>query len=344
MVSPRGHLAALMSGCLLIGLALWADKVPADELPVPAAGTDVATLDTIVVSGEQPGPGMWKVSKDDHVLWILGTLSPLPEKMNWVSRDVEAIIAESQEVILMPNVSLSVKGGMIRGLFLLPSLMKARNNPDKEKLVDVVPPELYARWEVLKARYMGNGNSVEKRRPIFAAYELYESAIKRSGLSQKDIVTRVVKKAARRNKVEMVEPELDLRIESPGTALREFRKSPLDDIDCFAKTMSRIETDIEAMKLRGNAWATGDIKAILALPYTDQLQACSDAILKASVIEERGLDDMRPRIYSIWLTAAESALQRNASSFAILPMRLLLADDGLLTRLRDRGYAIEPPE
>jgi hypothetical protein len=191
---------------------------------------------------------------------------------------------------------------------------------------------------------MGTGKSVEKRRPIFAAYELYESAIKRSDLSLKDVVTPVVKKAARRNKVEMVEPELDLRIESPGSALREFRKSPLNDIDCFAKTMSRLETDIEAMKLRGNAWAMGDIQAIQSLPYTDQLQACSDAILKASVVEDRGLDDLRPRIFALWMGAAESALERNTISFAILPMRLLLADDGLLSQLRERGYAIEPPE
>jgi hypothetical protein len=160
----------------------------------------------------------------------------------------------------------------------------------------------------------------------------------------KDVVTPVVKKAARRNKVEMVEPELDLRIESPGSALREFRKSPLNDIDCFAKTMSRLETDIEAMKLRGNAWAMGDIQAIQSLPYTDQLQACSDAILKASVVEDRGLDDLRPRIFALWMGAAESALERNTISFAILPMRLLLADDGLLSQLRERGYAIEPPE
>jgi hypothetical protein len=244
----------------------------------------------------------------------------------------------------MPNVSLNVKGGMVRGLFLLPSLMKARNNPDKEMLVDVVPADLYARWEVLKARYMANDKAVEKRRPIFAAHELYESAIKRSDLSQDDVVTKVVKKAARRNKVEMVEPTLDLRIESPGSALKEFRKSPLDDIDCFAKTMSRLESDIESMKLRGNAWATGDIEAILALPYTDQLQACSDAILNASVIEERGLGDLRSRVYAIWMTAAESALERNASSFAILPLRHLLADQGVLKQLRDRGYLVEPPE
>lgn len=331
-------------GWLLLAAVCCTREATADPPIAPVATADFGTLDTIVVSGEQPGPGLWKVSKGEHVLWILGTLSPLPKKMTWVSRDVEAIIGDSAQVILAPNVSLDVKGGMIRGLFLLPSLMKARNIPDKGQLVDVVPAELYARWEVLKARYMGNDKGVEKRRPIFAAYELYESAIKRSGLSQDDVVTRVVKKAARRNRVEVVEPTLELRIESPGAALREFRKSPLDDIDCFGKTMSRLETDIESMKLRGNAWAMGDIEAILALPYTDQLQACSDAILKASVVEDRGLGDLRTRAHATWLAAAERALDQNTSTFTMLPIRHMLADNGLLAQLRDLGYAIEPPE
>jgi hypothetical protein len=62
------------------------------------------------------------------------------------------------------------------------------------------------------------------------------------------------------------------------------------------------------------------------------------------VIEERGLGDLRSRVYAIWMTAAESALERNASSFAILPLRHLLADQGVLKQLRDRGYLVEPPE
>ena len=305
---------------------------------------DIGTLDTIVVSGDQPGPGLWKVSKDDHVLWILGTLSPLPKNMTWVSKDIEATIAESQQVILGPSASISVKGGMLRGLFLLPSLMGARNNPDKQKLDDVVPADLYARWSLLKQKYIGKDRGIEKRRPIFAVQKLYTEAIEQSDLSLDDVVGKAVKKTARRNKIELVEPRIELRIESPGSAVKEFKKTSLDDLDCFAKTMGRLETDIEAMKLRGNAWAMGDIDALQSMPYTDQMQACSEAVLKASVVEERGLGDLRERLATTWLAAAEKALASNRSTFALLPLRHLLKDDGLLARLRARGYAVENPE
>jgi hypothetical protein len=46
-----------------------------------------ATLDEVLVTGEQSGPGLWKVSKStadgEHVLWILGSYGPLLLPM-WV--------------------------------------------------------------------------------------------------------------------------------------------------------------------------------------------------------------------------------------------------------------------
>src|SRR5690606_7247298 len=56
----------------------------------------IVDLEALVVSGAQPGPGMWKVRKGEHVMHILGTVSPLPRRMEWASDEVEAVIARSQ--------------------------------------------------------------------------------------------------------------------------------------------------------------------------------------------------------------------------------------------------------
>src|SRR5690606_4635529 len=148
----------------------------------PAAPTEgIVDLDTVVVSGAQPGPGMWRVSTPDgHVLYVLGTLSPLPGRMEWTSREVEDAIARSQAVLEPPSVVMSSDAGFFRRLTLVPALLRARNNPGKKKLRDMVSPELYARWEALKARYLGRDRGVEKRRPILAAQELFEAAIRKS--------------------------------------------------------------------------------------------------------------------------------------------------------------------
>jgi len=202
---------------------------------------------------------------------------------------------------------------------------------------------LYARWLPLKAKYIGRSRGIEKQRPLFAALKLYEKAIKRNNLTQDNLVSSVVKKAAKRHKLPITWPEIEIDIGDPREAIRDFADSGLDDLDCFAKTLDRLDTDLQTMRERANAWATGDIELLRSLPFTDQNQICADAILNAGVMRERGLDDMRERLAEVWLAAAQTALEKNKSTFAVLPMRELLAPQGYLARLRERGYEVEEP-
>ena len=55
----------------------------------PAAAAEEPAPATVVVEGRRPGPGVWKVSKGDHVMWVFGLYSPLPQKMEWDSARVE---------------------------------------------------------------------------------------------------------------------------------------------------------------------------------------------------------------------------------------------------------------
>jgi uncharacterized protein YbaP (TraB family) len=324
----------------LLLLSVVAASAAAQDEPTPP--DPVAVLDTVVVTGAQPGPGMWKVTKGDHVLWVLGTLRPLPKKMQWLSRDVEATIAESQEVVM--NASASFQVGVFSGLALLPSLVGARDNPDDKKLAEVVPPELYGRWDVQKQKYIGKDKGVEKRRPLFAADELYEAAIDKSGLSRDDVVEPVVTKAAKKHDVAITRPQIKIKLEKPRQAVKEFKKGSLEDLECFERTIARVETDLDIMKVRANAWATGDIQALRDLPYTDQNPACEDAVLRANVSQERGFDDLKPRLRAMWLEAIDAALEKNATTFTMLSMGQLLGDDGLLAELKAKGYEVVEPE
>lgn len=330
-----------MRSVLLSGLMFASTSLVAAESPPPAPA---ALLETVVVSGVQPGPGLWKVSKDDHVLWVLGTLSPLPQRMEWDSSDVERVIAGAQRVLLSPSASVDVKGGALGGLLLLPSLLKARNNPDKQTLADVLPADVYARWQPLKLKYIGRSDAVEKRRPIFAAQTLYQEATEDAGLRLSAGVGDKVEKFAKKHDVPVERPTVKFRLAEPRAALREFSRSDVDDVDCLRKTVERLETDLPAMQLRANAWAVGDIEALRALRFVDQNQACEDAMLKNSTMQEHGMGDIKERVATVWLTAAENTLRDNAVSFAVLPIRAILDDDGFIATLRARGYEIEAPE
>ncbi len=311
----------------------------------PAEPAAVRELETVVVRGVQPGPGLWKVSKDDHVLWVLGTLSPLPKDMTWNSRHVESVIATSQEVLTGPEVAVSAKTGFLGlGLVaLLPSLIGLRNNPDGAMLKDVVTPEMYARWSVLKERYIGHSSKVEQWRPIFAALDLYDAAIQKDGLSDKLVVQRTVTAAAKHAGVKITTPSITITINDPKVAVREFKTSALDDLECFRKTLDRIDTDLGTMTARANAWSTGDVDALRKLPYTDQMAACAAAVSETQLARKRGGADIEARAEQAWLDAAAKALEGNQITFAMLPIARLLKPDGYLTRLRKMGYAVEEP-
>lgn len=316
------------------------DAPPADGLPLSA---DVSDLDTIVVSGRYPGPGLWKVGKGEHTLWILGTQSPLPKRMEWDSANVERHVSDAQELLMPPAVKMDADVGFFRGLTLLPSLLKARKNPDGKALSEVLPAEQYARWQVLKQRYIGGDRDIESWRPVFAALALYDKAITHTGMTQDSIVADAVRKAAKRSKVKITTPTVTIKIADPKATLRAFSNESLNDQECFRRTLDRIETDLGTMAGRANAWAQGDIEVLRDLPYQNQFTACNAAFNGTDIARKQGMQDLPTRLENEWMSVAEASLGQNAVTFAVLPMNLLLQPDGVLQRLAAKGYMIEEP-
>lgn len=339
------HRIVLGLAAILFAGGAGAQSVPSDTDPIPAPAAEAPpVMETVLVSGEQPGPGLWRVSKDGRVLWILGTLSPLPKRMRWQSEEVTALVAGSQEVLAQGHATLRADVGFFGALLLLPRALRARNNPDGATLAQILPPELYQRWSILKRKYLGRDRAVEKRRPILAADKLYQEALGEAGLSDSDPVWPAVKKIAKKRKVKITAPVVELTVAEPKEALKAFSHTALDDTGCFALTLERLETDLPAMQARANAWAIGDLERLRELPYPDQDSACMGAILENGLARQLGLTDLPARIRAAWLDAADKALANNASTFAVVPIRSLLDPDGILAELRARGYVVEEPE
>ncbi|MCL1526177.1 TraB/GumN family protein [Xanthomonas nasturtii] len=330
-------------GAGLMLVSLWAaagETVPPKEA---TSAPPVVDLEAMVVRGVQPGPGLWKVGKGEHVLWILGTQSPLPKRLQWQSTEVETIIGQSQQVLMAPTVQLDVEMGFFGKLSLLPSAMKAMKNEDGRELRELLPPELYARWSVAKARYIGNDRGVERKRPMLAAGELYQAALKRSGLARSPVIWSVVERAAKRAGIKPTPTALDYKIADPRQALKEFRAGGMDDIACFRSILVTVERDLPTMVERANAWSVGDLEALRQLPREDPQAACMSAMASSGAAKKRGIDDLERRMREHWLGIATAALQRNRSTFAVLPISRLTAPDGYLARLQALGYEVEAP-
>jgi hypothetical protein len=308
----------------------------------------------ILVTGEFPGPGMWKVMRADrpsHVLWILGSPPPLPKKMKWKSKDVEAVVLSSQEVLLGSSVSVKPDKdiGFFRGLSLLPAALSARKNPDKDKLEDVLPADVYARWLVQKRKYLGRKSGVEKWRPIFAAFELRGEAYDDLKMRESGLVWDSLSKLVEKNKIKTTTPTLEFGIETKNikAKIKEFAKEPLADTECFAKTLDLVEaiSDRDTMHDRANAWATGDLDSLLTLPALPNPNiACETAIMGSQIAQQLMPTDIMSQLRKLWLEAAEKSLAENQSTFAFLNIHDLTSPEGQLAALRSKGYVVEAPK
>ncbi len=339
---PRLNLLSLICAVSLAALsvALRADDEPMEE---------------VVVTGEFPGPGMWKVTKPEdpagHVLWIVGDPPPLPKRMQWKSSLVEAVALQSQEILLDSSVRMEPdeKIGVFRELTLIPAAMKARKNPDDGTLQERLPPDLYARWLVQKKRYIGSDSGIENWRPIFAASKLRKEAMSDLGLRESGMVWEAIEKLAKKQKIRTTAPNLSFTFHADDlrAKIKEFSREPLADTECFATTLDLVEAlsdkDIEAQ--RAQAWATADLETLARLPQLPvPYVPCAMAVLGSQVAKEIIPSDVREQLYGRWMEAARKSIDANQTTLAIVPLAKLLREGGYLERLKAKGYLIEPPK
>jgi hypothetical protein len=328
-----------MASTLLLTLLLCgalADR-GANAQEVPAAQP---SLEEILVVGEQPGPALWRISKGEHSLWILATLEPLPKNMVWHSKSVEERIAASQLVLAPPDISPQI--GFFRGLTLLPSLLRARHDPEGRTLEQSLPHDLYLRWLALHVKYLGNGGD-EKLRPMLAGLDLYHHAIDQTGLTHDTHVWRRVEDTARAKHVPIQPVTIEVRIENPKQYVRDLGAIPTSgEIDCLRATVGLLETDLPVMRNRANLWSTGDIATLRGLLRVNAADACLQAVLVVPSFRDE-FATLKRQLETAWMAAAETALAAHSSTMAVLPISELLQPDGWLAKFRAKGYEIIDP-
>jgi hypothetical protein len=320
---------------LIFALLLMASSAaPALESPAQE------TLEEVVVSGEQPGPGLWQVRNGANTLWILGTHSPLPRAMKWRAREVESLIARSQ-IVAPPQVSAGI--GFFSGLRLVPAMLRARAIPNDGTLADVLPADLYARWTALRLRYSPPGK-IERWRPVLAVFVLYQEALDVAHLSERDVAWPVVEKAAKKHDVSIRRPQVALTIEDPKGLINDYAKSDLvAEIGCFEGLVTRMEHDMPRLQNQANAWATGDIAALHDVTTDSAEDRCVAALMGVPRLAAK-VEEARRKVRLELLLAWEGALQRDSSALAVASVGELVAKDGLLQELRKLGYEVIEPQ
>jgi hypothetical protein len=335
-----------LAAALLVAACLSPDCLAQAQPANVSGNAPLRTLDTVVVSGKVSGPGLWRVYRDeDHSLWIMATLSPLPKDMEWDSASVRDLVADSQEVLWAPGYSVDVDANLFQMALLGYRMYRAKDNPDGATLRDVLDPALYARWVAAKSRYLPGDRSIERKRPVVAADALLEAAIRKARLSRDPVVYPALEETIKSNGVRSNFPQFEVKVSSDAAkaALADVRRIRLNDAQCLAATLDAIERDIPRMITNANAWATGATDRFDFERLATRTRLCADALTDADFAKKYGLPNINASIAGLWLKEAEAALRDNETTVAFVPMENLAGPDSYLAALRAKGYSIEAP-
>lgn len=310
------------------------------------ASTEPRLLDTVVVSGHVTGPGFWQVYKDDeHDLWIMGTLSPRPANIQWDATEAKRLVSGADLVLWPAMYGVDIKSNIFQQAILGYGYLKAQKNPNGKTLKEVVSPELYARWLQAKAIYMPRNSSVERQRPLTAAQELLDAAVKLSRLSKEPIIVPALGETIKAGQIPQLQPRFIVHLTNAQAkaALTDVRHQDLNDVRCLEATLDSIEQDMPRMVANANAWATGEIDKLSFNALAKREALCADAMMNPEFSAKYGIPNIPTSISNEWLKEAEKAMSTKGVTVAFLPIENLVGPGNVLDMLRAKGYTVNGP-
>jgi uncharacterized protein YbaP (TraB family) len=308
-----------------VALAFFAGgRCVADEAPLPV-------LDEVVVTGERTGPEMWHVHREASDLWILGSMSPLPKGITWRSKQFEQVLDHTNQVVIPKPFEV----GIARILWLLITerdLLLVRGG---KRLKDVMPPDLYARFSMLRQKSGESADKWEHYRPIIATAFLQRTAFHQVNLSTQLDLGAAVRMLAEKHKVRVEE----LKIAGVHDVLDALKTMPpATENACVEASLVTVEKDLPRLVDRAQAWASGNIERIRSLHEPSEVDAC-----RAALEAGTGASEVIALVRRTWVDSMVHYLQRDGVTVAVVNMDMLLEKGGILDELRAKGYAIEGP-
>ena len=326
------QVAVFLCAIALFQLAVYA-HTPSES------GTSTAnapTLAPVTVNANVGGPAMWRVSKDGHVMWVLGIVQVVPSNLTWQSHDVAHVMVHAHELIMPPDAYFRLF--FVKWLWWKSAIRGASKNPGRATLAGILPSPMYLRWRMLWRKY-GDGNaSIERFNPQYAQRKLYHGFLQKTGLQSNHAVVNEIADIARKYNVRITRADYIEHIAHPKQFM--MSSAPMsDELACFSVTLDFVEHDLDSIRKRAAAWATGDIQTLRTIRLADR-SACRTPLV---LTRRYGAGDIPKRKQEAWLAAAQSALERNNVTVALLPMSEVLGKSGYLAALQARGDAVEPP-
>ncbi len=309
---------------LAAGLALGLAGPAAAQARAGLEDPDGRLVEELVVVAKTRGPAWWRVEDADTTVWILAMPEGrLPPGVTWDRSVLDRRLKGANRLLQGDRVSLTAKLGDA------PALLKARKRVrTKTPLEETLPPELRARFVAARTRLGKPAGRYDDWQPLVAGLMLLDDSRDGKGWSEPHDLVRA---AARKAKVPVWNgPKYPLM---PLVAGLKGGLDPRAQIDCLAGALDDVEAGVGAWRRAGQAWARGDTPVALQAPRASN--ACLLAINGGPQMWRNMVRDDTAEIVA--------ELGRPGHAVAIVGLRPLLAEDGVIEQLRAKGLKVVGP-
>ena len=308
-----------MSVRLAVIAALLAAATAPAMAAQPATGTGTDTTDEIVVTARRSGAPMWTIETGAGVVILVGEIRNVPKATPWRPERLEGATERAQRVILGTKAKVS-PGDLFRLIFTGGKLTKL---PKGRVAADYLDAGQLARLKALEAKYE---QDYSQKNFLMTAFDLLAKRLA-FNRDTADDAADIVRKAANRADVP-AQPVGEMRGEDMLDNL--FAAAPETHIACLDAAMTAAEAGPEIVTARGQAWTGFDVPAVMANPLERALGRCWPWTN----------DGFGPELRQQWVGAINAAAEKPGATLAVVPLRVLAEEDGVLDRLQAQGLTI----
>lgn len=283
---------------------------------------DATLVEELVVTARLPGPAWWRVSDGDSTVYVLGAPTIAPKRQQWDQIQLTRRL-DGANVVILPFSGLRVKLTGAPGAAF--SYLRLKSSTPFEERLD---PSTKARFVAAREKVGQPADHYKTTHPLAAALILTGDYREKEGLTTAD-PTKLIKLLAERGKVKVVQRTYDL-----GPLLGAVLKtSQAAGSACLDEVLAQVEAGPGGTVAASRAWAEGNVLG--ALGAERSYERCIAVTPGASAFDARVKADLAKDI--------EAALKTPGHAIAVAPLRTLLAQGGVLDRLRAKGYEVKTP-
>jgi uncharacterized protein YbaP (TraB family) len=319
-MSARRRLAGMLLAVALAAPA--AAQVPLTPARPDPRDPDAVILEELVVVARDKGPAWWTVTNGAATVYVLGVPSIAPKHMAW-DRGVFERRLTGASVVILPYQDVRVRLGTSLGAAW--NYLRLKSSTPFEETLDT---DRRMRFQAARTRLGQPARRYGTKNPLAAALLLITDYRDRSGLTNTDPI-KLIKGLTQQARVPIWQKSYDI-----APQLGAILRTPAEaGTGCLDEVIAQVRAGPGGTLSAAKAWADGDTAGALANERT--YERCIALVPGAAAFDARAKADEVGEI--------EQALKTPGHAIAVVQLRPLLSQGGVLDRLRSAGFTVKTP-